>query len=282
MKPQRKRVRFEHHPSRVVFDPSSAQFVVTWSKCGASSEKRLESRRNPMSWMPSVSAMASLYDRGCIPKQQMLHAAKAIGRAWDSGDRIDLDTDRAKKAAEMVRDLASIEAGASDIGQAMCRLVDEIAKVKFSGTPCSEFSDSALAPIGRAISECFGIDGFASWPAASQRRRFLYCLNRRERTKVAYSLAALFFGTGSCPILSMSDRRALRAAAYNDACGDMGEKWVVHMSPEFASSFFRNALSAMASAKAAGLDSIGSSMTQQQLADSVSLPLKQGENNAVR
>ena len=265
-----------------MFDPSSMQFVVTWSKCVASADDRLKSIRDPMSWMPSVSAMASLFDRGCIRMEQMRYAAEAVGRAWDAGDRVYLDTDGAKKAAEMVRDLASIDAGSSDIGQAMCRLVDEMAKVRFSETPASEFSPKAMIPIRKAIHECSRIDMFSSWPPSSQRKRFLYCLNRRERTSVAYALASVMFGTGACPILPISDRRILRTMAARRACENRGTKWSVDMSEEFAVDFLEHALAEMASAKAAGRDSIGSAATQQELADSVSLPLKQGETDAVR
>ena len=95
-----RRTRFERHASQVVFDPDSSSFVVTWAKCSLPMEERVASHKDPLTWIPSVSAMATLYDRGCVPHTQTVYAARAVGRAVDAGDREMLDTEGAKKAAE--------------------------------------------------------------------------------------------------------------------------------------------------------------------------------------
>lgn len=270
MKRQRRRVRFERHPSQVMFDPSSLQFVVTWSKCGLLPEKRLEARRDPMTWIPSVSAVATLYDRGCVPQNQIVYAAMAIGRAWTAGDRVDLDTDDAKKAAELVHDLASMCVDANsasvarDVGQAMRHLLDEMARVRFMNAREEDFEEGIVMPaLEKATAECLGTEGFCTWPHSSMRRRFLFCLNRKERTPVVYTLVSLLFDTGSCPLLSLSDRRTLRMIAFR------GTGLVLTFNMDNASAFFRNALSKMREMKVDGRSSLGARMTQKQLADSV-------------
>lgn len=263
-------MRFERHPSQVVFDPSCMSFVVTWAKCGISDEARLEKRKDPIAWIPSVSAVASLYDRGCIPQRLVVRAAMAVGRAWDAGDREGLDTEGARKAAELVRDLGSMCVDASspsverDVGQAMRHLLDEMARVRFADLPESEFSDRVLSSLSRAAAECVRVPGFASWPRQSMRRRFLFCLNRKERTAVAYALASLLFDSGSCPILSLSDRRALRMEAANAS-----ELCRSGFTRESMDAFFAYAMNAMKSAKDEGSPSLLGKVTQQQLVDSL-------------
>lgn len=213
------KVRFERHASQVVFDPASSAFVVTWAKCNVPLDGRL-AKRAPGNWMPSIAAMTTLFDRGCIGREQIVYAAKAIGAAWKAGDRDCLDTDSAKKAAELVCDISSMcvdtssPSASADMGQAIRHLLDEIAAVRFSGTPISMFDRGAVMPLlEKAAAECLAIDGFADWPDIAKRRRFLFCLNRRERTEVAYSLVALLFNTGPCSLLSVTDRRVLRMRA---------------------------------------------------------------------
>ena len=254
-----RKVRFERHPSRIVLDPASSSFVVSWTKCGIDAKSRLEASRDPKRWMPSVAAVADVCERGCVSGDGGWAAAASIGRAYDAGDRYLLDTDDAKKAAEMVRDLASMHAGKSDVWQAIRHLLDEIAHVRFANAPASEFDEQILVPLCRAFDECMSVEGFCDWPPSSMRRRFLYCLNRKERTQVAYTLVGLFFDVGSCPLLSISDRRAIRMSANSKFKGSDRERKEI----------FAFCLSEMASAKKAGLSSIGARMTQQQLADSL-------------
>lgn len=268
---RRGRIRFERHSSQVVFDPATSDFVVTWTKCGMPDSDRLAKKRDPSKWMPSVSAVSTLFDRGCIPQNRIVYAARAIGRAWNAGDRDSLDTEEAKKAAELVSDLSSMcvdpesESVAMDIGQAMRHLIDEMAAVRFASIPCEEFAESAVMPaLEKAAEECMHVDGFESWPAVAKRRRFMFCLNRRERSEVNYTLVSLLFDTGSCPLLSLSDRRMLRMQAMREA--KVGEGLTV----DSICRFFRYALSRMRGVKDAGLSRIGGTLSQQQLLDCIS------------
>jgi len=227
-----------------------------------------------MTVIPSVSAVATLYDRGCVPKNQVVYAAMAIGRAWAAGDRVDLDTDEAKKAAELVHDLSSMcvdansESVASDVGQAMRHLLDEMARVRFMNEMDEAFEESRVMPaIEKATAECLGIEGFGSWTSQSMRRRFLFCLNRKERSRVVYTLVSLLFDTGSCPLLSLSDRRAIRMASFRRIYGERVHP--VGLDAGKASEFFRTALSMMREMKEDGRVSFGSRITQNQLAEMV-------------
>lgn len=266
----RRRVRFERHASQVIFDPSSSSFVVTWSKCKRPDEERLAARRDPLVWIPSVGAMATLYDRGCIPPSRILPAAMAIGKAWECGDREMLDTEEAKKAAELVMDLVSMcvdptsQSVSRDLGQAIRHLLDEMAAVRFMNEPLPSFDEqTVMKSLDKCITECFAIDGFRSWPSQSMRRRVLFCLNRKERTPVAYTLVSLLFDVGACPLLSLSDRRMLRIGSIR--ASGLDEEW----SPGTFSAFFRHALRVMRTAKEAGASRLKASMTQQQVSDIV-------------
>jgi hypothetical protein len=195
----------------------------------------------------------------------------AVGRAWAAGDRDMLDTEGAKKAAELVHDLSTMCVNAAspsvarDVGQAMRHLLDEMAHVRFLNTPADELEESAvMPPLDKSIAECFAQEGFSSWPAPSMRRRFMFCLNKRERTEVAYTLVSLLFDVGSCPLLSLTDRRILRMQAIKSSGIES------NYSPESVHAFFSHALLKMREAKADGRPNIGSKMTQQQLADSLS------------
>lgn len=268
-KQSRRRVRFERHPSQVMFDPELSKYVVTWSKCGKPDHERLAYRRDPMTWVPSIGAVAALFDRGCVPEVRIVDAAKAIGEAWSLGDRDGLDTCDAKQAAELVHDLSSMcvdrssPSVALDVRHAMIHLVDEMSHVAFMNLEKKELEDGVvIPPLEKAMAECVGLDGFSQWPNTSRRKRFLYCLNRKERTQVAYTMAALLFGTGSCPLLSRSDERTLRAIAMRESeIGSSTDNEVV--------AFLKSALSRMRSAKELGRNSIVERMTQKQLADSL-------------
>jgi len=253
-----------------VFDPSSSAFVVTWAKCGVPLEERIAVHKDPLVWIPSVAAVATLYDRGCIPPSQVVYAAMAIGAAWAAGDRDMLDTEEAKKAAELLHDLSSMCVNASspsvakDVSQAMRHLLDEMAAVAFAGTDAKEFEDGAVLPsLDKSTSECFADHRFTEWPAPSMRRRFLFSLNKRERTPVAYTLISLLFDVGSCPLLSLSDRRGLRMQSIK--ASGLSQSF----SPAEVHSFFAFALSQMRNAKAEGKTRLGARMTSQQLADSL-------------
>lgn len=267
----RLRVRFERNASRVVFDPGSHSFVVTWSKCNRPAGERLASSRDALRWIPSISAVTTLYDRGCVPSCQTVYAATAVGRAWDAGDRACLDTEGARKAAELVRDIATVcgdpsaQSASCDAGQAMRHLLDEMAAVRFAGADLSdEAVASVLESLGKATDECLAVPGFREWAPRDMRRRFLFGMKRRECTDVVYTLASLLFSTGSCPLLSLSDSRALRLNGIAESGLDG------RFDRDAVMAFFRFALEKMRGMKADGRSSLGVHLTQQQLTDTIS------------
>lgn len=91
----------------------------------------------------------------------------------------------------------------------------------------------------------------------------MFCLNKRERTEVIYTLVSLLFDVGPCPLLSLSDRRSLRMQAirHSGICGAFSMDSVL--------SFFSFAIGKMREMKECGRSGLGR-MTQQQLADSLS------------
>ena len=263
-------VKFERQPSRIAFDPVSTSFVVTWVKCSASMEERLMACKDPLSWLPSISALATLFDRGCVPPNQTVYIAKSIGRAWKAGDRFGLDTDEAKKAAELVADLASMCVDAKspsvsrDVGHALRHLLDEMAAVRFLNASDEDFSEDGVLPsLTKALDECLWTDEFISWPPVSKRRRFLFCLNRHERTEVAYTLVSLLFDTGACPLLSLTDRRVLRMETIGKSGLD------ANFDRAAVTEFFRLALSSMRNIKRSGGCRLGK-LTFRQYLDSLS------------
>lgn len=254
----------------MVFDPASSTFVVTWVKCDRPASERVAAQKDPLTWMPSISAIATLFERGCIPQDQVVFAARSICKAWSSGDREYLDTEGAKKAAELVSDLSSMcvdphsQSVAMDIGQAMRHLLDEMSYVRFLNTDSKEFEDVNVLPaLEKATKECFSVEAFGTWPAASKRRRFLYCLNKKERTQVAYTLVSLLFDTGACPLLPLTGRRVLRMHAIKNSGID------VNFTPESITEFFKYALDKMRDARKLGISMNGGKLTQQQMTDSV-------------
>lgn len=265
-----RRVCFESRPSQVIFDPVSTMFVVTWVKCGLPEGDRLAKIEDPLVHVPSISAIATLYDRGVIPQRQIVYAARAVGKAWRLGDRFLLDTDSAKKAAELISDLSLMQMDANnpdaaiDIGQAIRNLVDEIAAVRFMNADARSFDNGALESMKKAMEKCLSDEEFLSWPSHCKRRKFLYCLKPRERTEVAYTLVSLMFDNGSCPLLSVADKRNLRLQAIKRSQVDMD------FSLESASKFFSFALSVMRDMKEVGSVHVDGKITQQQMTDIVS------------
>lgn len=266
-----RKVRFERHASQVIFDPATSSFVVTWAKFGKTYRERMAAVKDPLSWLPSVSSIATLYDRGVIQQNQIAFAAIAVGKALDAGDRDMLDTESARKAAELVRDISCMckdptsQSESRDLGQAMRSLVDEIAAVRLSETDLSEMDEKkSFETLRNAMQRCFETDGFLSWSPSSMRRKFMFCLKRHDRTPFIYTLVSLAFDVGACPLLSLSDRRSLRMVVANES--GLSER----MTPDTMSAFFRKAISMMRNARANGQTRVCNDVTQQQLADSVS------------
>ena len=264
-----KNIHIETHPSRVVFDPVSSSFVVTWAKCDRPENERVLAHKNPAVWIPSVSSIAELYDRGKIKGVQIIYAARSIGRALEAGDRHLLDTDAAKCAAEMVSRLEACrrdektQSACRDIGQSIRNLLDEIARVKFMGLSEGDLGNEAVDILDRAFVKCFHIHGFCGWPMPSKRRRMLYEIKSRDRSEVVYAAVALLFDTGPCPILSMKNRRALRIKAVDESHIDSG------MTPDSVHKFFSYIVSVMSEMKKAGDIDVPFCVTQQEMSDMV-------------
>ena len=258
-------VKFERRASRVVFDHAFSRFVVTRARRSRSQDVRMSDRKDSQTWLPSVSAVATLYDRGCVPQGLVKFAARAVGCAFDAGDRELLDTEAVRKAAETVRNMSCVCRGPSspvsvqDVGQAMRRLSDEIAAVRFLKTAEDDFDERSVMPVmERGISECLLLNGFFTGLPASMRRTFMFCLNRGERTKVIYTLATLAFDAGACPLLSVLDRRTLRMRAAN--ISGLSDE----LSRESLMEFFRVALSMMREARLAGRPTVCNDVTQER------------------
>ena len=265
----KRRVYFERHSSRIVFDAASGSFLVSWSKCNRPEAERLAARKDPLVWIPSVLALVTLYDRGCITPDRIVPLARAIGRAWSAGDRETLDTEGARKAAELVHDISSmcVDSGSPavvrDLGHALRHLLDEIAAVRFASYP-RELMDpeKVLFDLEKALDACLANPDFLSWPARSMRKRFIYAM-RRGMTELSVSLVALLFDTGTCPLLSLADRRSLRLRAVQMSGLDDS------FSRDRVLAFLRFAIDQMVQAKDADKSCLGTVFTQQQLADSL-------------
>lgn len=267
-----KKLRFEIHASRVLFDPESSSFVVTWNKCNVPESIRLKNKIDPNRWIPSIYSIATLYDRGRIPQSEIIYAAKAIGNAWSNGDRYMIDTESAKEAVGLVSDLSILchnssenESVCKDLGQAIRRVVDELAVVQFMNSKQEQFDkDHVMGVLDHAIDECFSREGFPSWNSNSQRRLFMFKIHDGELTNVVYTLLSLLFDVGICPLLSLSDKRIIRMKALKESGIDK------QLSPEATHRFFDVALDILIKMKNEGRNTFGEAMTQQQLADSIS------------
>lgn len=263
-------VKFERHASQIVFDPASLSFVVTWAKCNRTPEERL-AKRAPAHFIPSIGAIATLFDRGLVDSAHVVYAAKSVGAAWKAGDMDGLDTEEAKKAVELVSDLSSMCVNPSstsvsaDIGQAFRHMLDELAAVRFLNTPIAEFKDEAVLPaLDKAVAECLGTAGFLNWPAMAKRRRMLFCLNRKERTEVTYTLVSMLFDTGSCPLLSLADRRIIRMHASKASGLGLGEGSGIY------EAFFRQALLEMREMREADMAHVAGRLSPKEMLDMVS------------
>lgn len=263
-------VKFERHASQIVFDPVSLSFVVTWAKCNRTLDERL-AKRAPAHFIPSIVSIATLFDRGLIDTSHVVYAAKSVGAAWKAGDRDGLDTEEAKKAVELVSDLSSMCVNPSstsvsaDIGQAFRHMLDELAAVRFLNTPIAEFKDEAVLPaLDKAVAECICTAGFLDWPAMAKRRRMLFCLNRKERTEVTYTIVSMLFDTGSCPLLSLSDRRIIRMHASKASGLGLGEGSGTYQS------FFRYALLEMREMRESDTAHVSGRLSPKEMLDIVS------------
>lgn len=224
-------------------------------------------RKDPLRWLPSVGAVTTLYDRNAVKQEQNVYAAAAIGRAWDAGDRELLDTEAAKKAAILVRDVAAVccnsPSAPYDAGHAIRNLVDEMSVVRFSETEITqEVVDDILKRLDRATEECLSVEGIRDWKPRDIRRRFMFCMKRKECTDLVYTFLSLLFGVGACPILSMPDRMIIRERGISEAgLQDNFDRVTVGR-------FFKSVASQMLHMKNNGLDRLKEHLTQRQVINS--------------
>jgi len=184
---------------------------------------------NPRKHLVGVAAAVTFWDN-VDRREHCLGCARTIKAAWQAGDRYLLDTDDARKAAELAADLADTRPDAVDICAALVDLINAIAKVRLANTPMESFD--VLGACTEAIGKCLAIPEFNGWSVQAQRRRFLYELPRKDRSTVTYTLMGLYFRHGATPLLTSRQRQELLAL-------DRGE------GAEGAARFFDNCLRQM-------------------------------------
>lgn len=202
-------MKFEKRTRRVMYVGTSDIYRVTSDVVTAKKRIPLDSRRHLVGIAAAVTFWENV-DR----REHCLGCARTIKEAWVTGDRYLLDTDDARKAAELVADLANTKPDNADICAALIDLSNAIAKVRLSNTPLESFD--VLSACTAAIEKCFALPEFKGWSAQAQRRRFLYELHRKERTTVTYTLMGLYFKHGATPLLTSKQRQELMTLDRGD------------------------------------------------------------------
>jgi hypothetical protein len=218
-------MKFEKRTRKVVYVEACNIYRVTFDVVTSRSRTPLDPKRH----LVGVAAAVAFWDN-VDKRNHCLGCARTVKEAWNAGDRYLLDTDDARKAAELVADLADMKPDAIDICAALIDLMNAIAGVRMSNTSLEEFD--ILAACTDAAKRCYEIDGFGGWTVQARRRRFLYELPRKDRTNVAYTLMGLYFEYGATPLLTSRQRQELMSL-------DRGE------GPEGAALFFDNCLRQM-------------------------------------
>lgn len=195
-------MKFEKRTRKVVYVESCDIYRAT--SCVVTSRTRtpLDPRRH----LVGVAAAVTFWDN-VDRRNHCLGCARTVKEAWLAGDRYLLDTDDARKAAELVADLADSRPDAIDICAALLDLLNAIAKVRLSNTPMEAFD--VLAACTEAIGKCYAIPEFCGWSPQAKRRRFLYELPRKDRTNVVHTLMGLYFEHGATPLLTSKQRQSL-------------------------------------------------------------------------
>ena len=214
-------MKFEKKTKKVAYVKADDIYRVTNDPVTSEKRKTL----NPSSHLVGVTAAVTYWDI-VDRREHCLGCARTIKEAWDGGDRYMLDTDKARHAAELVADLASMHPVDIDICSALVDLLNAISEVRMNGTPIEEFD--VLDRCERAIHKCYEIPDFKGWSAQSRKRRFLYELPRKDRNQVVYTLMGLYFGYGATPLLTSKQKHELLsipkepgpegAISYFDTC----------------------------------------------------------------
>ena len=195
-------MKFEKRTKRVMYVGFNDIYRVTSDPVTAKHRMPLDPRRH----LVGVATAVTFWDN-VDRKEHCLGCARTVKEAWATGDRYLLDTDEARKAAELVADLANSKPDAIDICAALIDLQNAIAKVRLSNTPLEAFD--VLDICTAAINKCYAIPDFRGWSAQAQRRRFLYELQRKDRTTVTYTLMGLYFKHGATPLLTSKQKQEL-------------------------------------------------------------------------
>ena len=220
-------MRFEKRPRKVIYVKSDDIYRATIDTVTSKTRTPIDPRKR----LVGIAAAITFWDN-VDRREHCLGCARTIKDAWIIGDRYLLDTDDARKAAELVADLADTKPDRDDLCSALIDLMNAIAKVRMSNTPITAFD--VLPTCTSAIKRCYEVPGFSDWSAQAKRRRFLYELPRKDRTTVTYTLMGLYFNHGATPLLTAKQRQELLSL-------DRGE------GPEGAAVFFDNCLRHMTS-----------------------------------
>ena len=197
-------MKFEKRTRKVMYVASADIYRATAGVVTSRDRAPLDPKRH----LVGIAAAVTFWDN-VDRRDHCLGCARTIKAAWQAGDRYLLDTDDARKAAELVADLADTKPDAIDICAALVDLLNAIAKVRLSNTPMESFD--VLGACTEAISKCLAVPEFGSWSVQAQRRRFLYELPRKDRSTVTYTLMGLYFRHGATPLLTSRQRQELLA-----------------------------------------------------------------------
>lgn len=197
-------MKFEKRTRRVMYVELSDVYRVTADPVTAKHRTPIDAKR----YLVGVATAVTFWD-SVDRRAHCLGCAKTVKEAWTTGDRYLLDTDEARKAAELVADLADSKPDAIDICAALIDLQNAIAKVRLANTHLESFD--VLPVCSAALEKCYAIPDFKGWSAQAQRRRFLYELQRKDRTTVTYTLMGLYFKHGATPLLTSKQRQELMA-----------------------------------------------------------------------
>lgn len=207
-------MKFERRPRKVMYVQGDDIYRATMDTVTASRRLPVDKRKR----LVGVAAAVTFWERvdmhpvsnGEISVARCMACARTVKEAWLAGDRYMLDTDGARKAAEIVADLADTKPDDMDICEALIDLSNEIAKVRLANTRLEEFD--ILNECVDAIGKCYAVEGFADWTKKSQRRRFMFELPRKARTPVTQTLMGLYFAVGETPLLTLKQRKDMIGA----------------------------------------------------------------------
>lgn len=169
--------------------------------------------KDPSKHLVGISTAVGYWD--CVARREnCLRCARTVRDAWNAGDRFLLDTDEARKAAEIVVDLAGTQPDDRDIMSALTDLQNAIADVCLHNVTAEEFD--VLDKCRTAFERCLAIPEYAGWSVYSRRRKLLYELRKLDKGPVSYTLLGLYFGEGPTPLLTSRQRRELVAIPHGD------------------------------------------------------------------